>query len=116
MTARRATGSSATTLPDPHLSYPDGAGQKGKKISPLVPHVLDVAEPRSFAVTKGELPPGLALDTSTGQISGTPTKSGKWVFTVLVAGSNGSVTDTQVTITVQDGPLSPALELPGRQG
>ena len=107
---------SATTLPDPHLSYPDGVGQKGKKISPLVPHVQDVAVPRSFSLIKGSLPPGLKLDSDTGAITGTPTKAGSFGFTVLVTGANNSAASTKVTIKVQAGPLSPALSYPKGKG
>ena len=107
---------SATTLPDPHLSYPDGLGQKGKKISPLVPHVQDVAVPRSFSLIKGSLPPGLKLDSDTGAITGTPTKAGSFGFTVLVTGANNSAASTKVTIKVQAGPLSPALSYPKGKG
>jgi large repetitive protein len=35
-----------------------------------------------FAVVQGELPPGLALDPETGQISGTPTTAGSYSYTI----------------------------------
>lgn len=36
----------------------------------------------SFAITKGNLPPGLSLDEASGAITGTPTEAGEFSFTV----------------------------------
>ncbi len=38
----------------------------------------------SWAVTSGSLPPGLSLNSSTGEISGTPTDTGSYTFTVTM--------------------------------
>ncbi len=46
----------------------------------------------TFTLTGGILPPGLTLNTSTGDISGTPTASGKFSFTILVSDGSTSVT------------------------
>lgn len=46
--------------------------------------------PYSFSVTSGSLPPGLALATATGTVSGTPSASGKWSFQVTVTDSAGA--------------------------
>jgi len=40
----------------------------------------------AFAVVAGSLPPGLTLDPVAGTISGTPTTSGEWGFTVRASG------------------------------
>jgi hypothetical protein len=40
--------------------------------------------PLTFSVSSGSLPPGLTLNTSTGQITGTPTSTGIWSFTIQV--------------------------------
>lgn len=56
--------------------------------------------PYTYAVATGALPPGIALDPSTGELSGTlGTPYGKWSFTI-------SVTDA-----VSDVAYSPALEI-----
>ncbi len=52
--------------------------------------------PYTWAISAGSLPPGLALNTSTGQISGTPTLVGTFNFTVQVTDSqNPQQSDTQ---------------------
>lgn len=44
----------------------------------------------------GSPPPGLAIDTTTGRITGTPTLAGDYQFKVQVATTNGGNTSTQV--------------------
>lgn len=46
------------------------------------------SQPYRWSVDNGSLPPGLALDPSTGTISGTPSAVGTFSFTVKVADSN----------------------------
>jgi len=43
--------------------------------------------PLTWAITAGALPPGISLNTTTGQISGTPTTQGAFPFTVKVTDS-----------------------------
>jgi hypothetical protein len=43
--------------------------------------------PYTFAITSGSLPSGLTLNTSSGAITGTPTKTGTYSFTAKVTDS-----------------------------
>lgn len=55
--------------------------------------------PLVFAVASGALPAGLALNTSSGVIAGTPTTAGSASFTIRVTDANG-VSDTQAYTVV----------------
>jgi hypothetical protein len=59
--------------------------------------------PYTFNATAGSLPAGLTLNSSTGEIKGTPSSSGSFSFTVQVT-DNNSVTATKAfTLTVAAG-------------
>lgn len=45
--------------------------------------------PYSFAVTSGALPTGTSLNSSSGVISGTPSATGTFSFTITVTDANG---------------------------
>jgi len=55
----------------------------------------------TWSLTDGFFGPGLSL-ASNGVVSGTPTKSGTWFFTVQVADSAGATATRQLIITVAD--------------
>ncbi len=67
--------------------------------------------PYSWSVSSGSLPPGLTLNSSTGQISGTPHVAGTYSFTVTVSDSESpEVTVTSGTLSISvSGPVITAL-------
>ena len=56
--------------------------------------------PYTYAVTSGSLPPGLTLDPSTGAISGTPTATGTYSFTVTATDATKCTGSGQYSIVV----------------
>lgn len=56
--------------------------------------------PYVFSVSSGALPPGLALNTSTGAITGTPTASGTYNFSIKVSDANASFASSAFSIAV----------------
>ncbi len=57
--------------------------------------------PYTFSVTVGSLPGGLTLDPNSGQISGTPTGSGSFDFTVTVTDTYGCSASQAYTLLIQ---------------
>lgn len=70
--------------------------------------------PYTFAVTSGALPDGLSLDTSTGQITGTPTTGGTFNFTVTVTDDTGTEASKSLSIIIKDVSIT-TNSLPGGQ-
>lgn len=62
----------------------------------------------TFTVTSGALPPGLTLQSLTGILSGTPTKSGTYNFQIQAANTSGGNPDITPTITIGVGTNSNA--------
>lgn len=59
----------------------------------------------TFSLVAGALPPGIAL-ASNGTLSGTPTQSGTYQFTVRVTDSLGAVTQSAFSLTVNSSSLA----------
>ncbi len=65
-------------------------------------------QPGTWTRTAGTLPSGLALNASTGVISGTPTAAGTWNFSVRFTSTNG-LTDTQALSILVDPNTAPVI-------
>ncbi len=63
-------------------------------------------QPYSWSITAGALPAGLDLNSITGQISGTPSATGAFDFTIAVTDSENPAVETtsNLSITVNAGP------------
>ena len=69
--------------------------------------------PYTWSVSSGKLPDGLKLKASTGKISGTPTKSGSYKFTIKAKDKNGAASSKKFTVKVVQPKNSQALtEIP----
>ena len=67
--------------------------------------------PFYFSITDGELPPGLVLN-SKGYITGTPTKSGSYTFTVMGTYGNsgwGLYDEKKFTLTIRNSAQKPSI-------
>lgn len=60
--------------------------------------------PYAFDIASGELPDGLELDAETGELSGTPTATGTFPFTIEVEDADGTTAERSVSIVVNDRP------------
>lgn len=69
------------------------------------------SSPYTWAISSGSLPAGLALNASTGVISGTPTAEAASTFTVKVSDSQGSpsTTTASLSITIAPAPITPTI-------
>lgn len=100
----------------PQLSYPDGVGQEGRPITPMLPHVAGLAAPIAYTVSRGALPAGLALDGATGAITGTPTVAGATTATITARGSSGRTASAPATISVGAHQGDPHVDYPSGTG
>ena len=60
--------------------------------------------PYSFAVTSGTLPTGLALNTATGVLSGTPSATGAFSFTIAATDTYGATGSASYALTIAPPP------------
>jgi hypothetical protein len=70
--------------------------------------------PYTWSISQGSLPGGVNLNTSTGELSGTPTTTGEFNFTVRVADTVSGADTQAITITV--GAATVNISITGEQG
>jgi hypothetical protein len=61
---------------------------------------IEASDATSYSVFSGDLPTGVTLNTSTGEVSGTPTTPGEFSFVLRATNISGSVDTTTLTISV----------------
>ena len=57
--------------------------------------------PYTWSVVSGQLPPGLSLNSSTGEVTGTPTTAGVYAFGVKVVDANAVRASNDMSITIR---------------
>jgi large repetitive protein len=90
--------------------------QQFRDVFPLQFPSLAGVQPLAYSVTGGSLPPGIRLDSQTGQFTGSAIRLGTYVSTVTIQDSFSppEVVTGQVTITVGPPPLQLTSSLPGK--
>ncbi|MDX6081315.1 putative Ig domain-containing protein [Xanthomonas campestris pv. incanae] len=81
------------TVASPNLALPASnlpAGTAGQAYTAAISPATGGTAPYSYALTAGALPSGVVLDAATGALSGTPTVSGTFNFTLTVTDSTPS--------------------------
>jgi hypothetical protein len=99
-----------TINPDPTLGNPPNTGEVGTAYSGNT-YPTGGTAPLKLSLTAGALPAGLSLNTTTGLISGTPTASGTFPYTVQLVDSSAvpyTVTE-QETIVVETAGATPLM-------
>ncbi len=83
----------AVTVAGPNLALPASnlpAGTAGQAYTAAISPATGGTAPYSYALSAGTLPAGIVLDTATGGLSGTPTVSGSFNFTLTASDSTPS--------------------------
>ena len=117
VTVTDTNGSSVTTLysvkiTDPLLLPPAtlASGATGQVYTPqIIPGATGGTGPYTY--TSVNLPPGLGFNSTTREITGTPTASGTFTFPVTATDADGKTVSTNYSIAVIDPFLLPAATL-----
>jgi hypothetical protein len=75
-------------------------GIVGTAYSPVTLTATGGVPPYTWSITSGALPAGLTLNSATGSISGTPTGSGTFPFTVQALDSQGDTATASLSVTI----------------
>jgi hypothetical protein len=70
--------------------------------------------PTAYSIISGKLPSGLAINATTGTISGTPTTKGKFTLMVVASNAGGTSTAVRLTLTINPPPrpvVTPAAKV-----
>ena len=92
----------------PTLVYADPPGGTVSTVYSYQQTVTGGATPFVWALASGALPTGITMSTSTGLLSGTPTVSGTFNFTVKVTDASAQIATRPVTIAIIGKPATPA--------
>lgn len=87
---------------------PANVGAVGSAYSSSVTASGGQGGPYTFSVLKGQLPVGLALNSSTGALTGTPTTGGYYSFLIQVQDSAGQVSTQTANVAISGGSPPPA--------
>ncbi|RDL48592.1 hypothetical protein BLJAPNOD_04869 [Ensifer sp. M14] len=114
-TSPAATVAITVTAPTLTFSPPAGAlasGTAGAAYSGATVTASAGTAPYRYAVTSGQLPAGLALDSATGAIAGIPTRAGNHDFTVTATDANNAAGTARYSITIEPAPVNFTFEPP----
>ncbi|HLM62294.1 MAG TPA: choice-of-anchor Q domain-containing protein, partial [Pyrinomonadaceae bacterium] len=67
----------------------------------------------TYSVASGSLPPGLTLNPNTGELSGTPTQTGNFAFTILATDADGTAGAQSYNLLIMS-PTAAAVSVGGR--